>query len=86
MDINELLKGVDCACGKHHTCSIEHVYIEKEAIRHLSELCEKYQSILIVADENTYKAAGEKVCTLLEESGISYTKYVFEAFLLRGIR
>ena len=60
MDMNLLLSGIDCACGAHHTCDIEAVYVEKGAIAHLSALCEKYQSILLVADENTYAAAGER--------------------------
>ena len=61
MDVNEILRGVDCACGKRHECDIEHVYIERGAIARLSELCEKYERILLVADENTYGAAGEAV-------------------------
>ncbi len=65
MDINKLLEGVDCACGKKHTCAIEYVYIEKNAIRRLQGLCGKYRSILIVADENTYAAAGGETATVL---------------------
>ena len=66
MDINELLKRKECGCGKIHECDIEHIYVEKNAIsNHLSELCEKYGKILLVADENTYLAAGEKAeCAL----------------------
>ncbi|MBE7041615.1 MAG: sn-glycerol-1-phosphate dehydrogenase [Ruminococcaceae bacterium] len=65
MDLNNLLQGVPCSCGKHHVCDIEAIYIEKDAIRHLSELCEAYQSVLLVADENTFAAAGEQVCAVL---------------------
>ena len=62
MDINEILRGVDCTCAKgRHECDIEHVYIEKGAISRLAELCAAYRSILVVADENTYGAAGEAV-------------------------
>ncbi|MBO5312425.1 MAG: sn-glycerol-1-phosphate dehydrogenase [Clostridia bacterium] len=60
MNINEILKGVSCDCGRHHTCEIENIYVENGAISHLSHLCEKYNGILLVADENTYGAAGEK--------------------------
>ena len=28
MDINSLLKGFNCSCGKHHTCAIEYVYVK----------------------------------------------------------
>ncbi len=65
MDLNNLLQGVPCSCGKHHVCDIEAIYIEKDAIRHLPELCGSYQSILLVADENTFAAAGEQVCAVL---------------------
>ncbi|MBO5262136.1 MAG: sn-glycerol-1-phosphate dehydrogenase [Clostridia bacterium] len=58
MDINEILKGVKCSCGKNHTCPIERIYVESGAISHLSDLCSDYNNILIVADENTYSAAG----------------------------
>ena len=58
MDINNLLKGVNCSCGRVHTCNIEYVYIEKNAAKRLEEICREYKSILLVADENTFSAAG----------------------------
>ncbi len=61
MDINNILRGVTCTCGKTHHCDIEYVYIEKGAIARLQELCKQTENILIVADDNTYTAAGEKV-------------------------
>ncbi len=60
MDINQLLGGVFCSCGAHHTCDIEAVYIERGAIRRLTALAAPYESVLLVADENTYCAAGKK--------------------------
>lgn len=71
MDINDILKGVQCSCGKHHTCPIEKIYVEKGAISHLSDLCEQYNKILIVADENTYGAAGEKTEGSLQGKNIT---------------
>ena len=66
MNVNEILKGVKCEmCGKTHTCPIEHVYIEKGALSHLKELTRVYNSILLVADENTYGATEGKVDMLL---------------------
>ena len=61
MDINELLSGVDCECGRRHECPIEKVYIEKGAVSKLAPLCAPYGKILLVADENTYGAGGERV-------------------------
>ena len=58
MDINSILQGIECSCGKKHYCDIEYVYIEKGAIERLRDICGKYNSVLIVSDENTYGAAG----------------------------
>lgn len=60
IDINKLLGGIKCECGRHHTCDIEKVYVEHGAMSRFTELCRNYDNILIVADENTYGAAGEK--------------------------
>ena len=60
MDIKQLLRGVECSCGKHHNCDIEFVAIEKGAICHLTELTERHRAVLLVADENTYGVGGEK--------------------------
>ena len=76
MDINEILKGVDCACGKHHTCPIEKIYVEKGAISHLAEFSVGYNKILLVADENTYKAAGAQTEAAL--TGKEITSVIFE--------
>ena len=58
MEITELLKGVDCTCGKHHSCDIDFIAIERGAISHLTRLCAQDACILIVADENTFAVAG----------------------------
>ena len=67
MDINELLRGVDCPCGKFHTCDIKYVYIEPNATERLRDICAEYKNVLIVADENTYAAAGGKVSKALSD-------------------
>ncbi len=76
MDINSILNGVKCdACGKMHDCTIKYVFIEKDACRHLSDLCKDYKRILIVADENTFNASGKQVEIAL--CGIEYNKVIF---------
>ena len=65
MDINKLLQGVDCSCGKRHDCDIKYVYIEKNAANRLCEICKDFSSALIVADQNTFTAAGEATETAL---------------------
>ena len=66
MNINEILSGVDCSCGKRHECCIKSVYIENGATARLAKLLSDYKSILLVADENTYGAGGERVISALK--------------------
>lgn len=75
MKINTLLNGIECGCGRVHSCDIESVYIEKGAARRFESLCRNYDSILIVADENTYNAGGKPVADALKNK--SLTKVVF---------
>lgn len=65
MNIQTLLKGTNCSCGKHHSCDIGFVAIEQGAIGHLTNLCRNDKTILIVADENTFAAAGKPVMAAL---------------------
>ena len=62
MELEKLLLGIDnCECGRSHPCPIKHVIIRSGAIDDLFDITEKYSKILLVCDENTYRAAGEKV-------------------------
>lgn len=65
MTVFELLKGVDCGCGRRHECPIENVVIGKNAFESLPELCRGYEKILLVCDENTYAAAGKNAEAVL---------------------
>ncbi len=65
MDIQALLKGMDCQCGRRHDCRIDFVAVEHDALRHLEELCKDYHAVLLVADENTYAAAGARTMAYL---------------------
>ena len=75
MDINAMLKGVHCSCGRHHVCDIKFVSIKKGAICALTDITKAYRSILLVADENTYGVAGEKTVEAL--AGKQIRKVIF---------
>ena len=75
MDINRLLNGIACSCGKAHTCSIKEVNIGKSAIDTLSDICKNFNAPLIVADQNTFLAAGKQTESSL--SGKKVKKVVF---------
>ena len=70
MQINELLKGVNCSCGRHHSCAIDYVAVEAGAISHLRELAKDYGTVLLVADENTWAAAGAQTLAALAEKKV----------------
>ena len=65
MNIQELLKGRKCECGKTHTCAIKHVMIEEGAIDRIADYVKAYDRILLIADGNTYAVCGERVKALL---------------------
>lgn len=61
MSIKKLLLGrPKCECNEAHICPIKQVIIKKDALCELKATASGYKSILLVADENTYKAAGER--------------------------
>ena len=65
-----------CECGKVHTVAIDEVIIGSDAISKLPEILKRYNAVkpFLLADCNTFAAAGEKVCKQLKV----YSKYVFE--------
>lgn len=79
--ITSLLKndGFECGCGKKHFALVKDVIIEKGALSKLVPLVKNYggTKAFLLADENTWKAAGERVFKDLEEAGISVSKYLF---------
>ena len=68
-----------CPCGKNHTIAIDQVVIGAGAVNRVPEFVNQYgKKPFVVADVNTYAAAGEKVCMLLQKSGIPYGSFVFK--------
>ena len=68
----------NCPCGKEHIFSSK-VVMGKGAINQLPEILGEMnlKRAFIVADKNTYKAAGERVVEILENAGIRTKKYIF---------
>lgn len=66
MNIQELLnRDIHCSCGRTHRCNICTVEIGKGVLNTLPNAVERYQSILLVADGNTYPLCGERIKSLL---------------------
>lgn len=75
------LGSIQCTCGKEHDIAIDDVVIGKGALECLPDFVAKYgaQKPFILADCNTYKAAGERVAQLLDRHGINHCEYVFQS-------
>ena len=73
--VNYLEHG-SCECGKVHSVAVDEVIIGSGAIGRLPEFVKKYHATkpFILADANTFAAAGDKVCAVLD----NYSKYIFE--------
>ena len=74
---NYLGNGV-CACGKTHNVAIDAVVTGSGAVKRLPEFVSQYGSKpFVVADVNTYAAAGEQVCQILQAAQIPYGSFIF---------
>ena len=78
----ELLKNIsekNCACGKTHIFNSD-VIVGRGVIKQLSDEVRKFgaKKVFILADENTYKAAGSCVCDVLKQNDISFSEYIFK--------
>ena len=73
------LKNPNCPCGKAHGADIYEVVTGKGAIDRLPEFVQKLgaKRPFLLADENTFAAAGRQVCGALESKGIVYSQYIF---------
>ena len=76
MDINNL---INCPCGKTHRSDVKNIITGNGAINKLPEVLKELatKKVFLLADCNTYSAAGESVAKLLSENGIAYSQYVF---------
>ncbi|MBO5953517.1 MAG: sn-glycerol-1-phosphate dehydrogenase [Oscillospiraceae bacterium] len=70
------LNGVTCSCGKTHRFDAE-VTVGKGVVRRIPEYVRQYHAkkVFVLSDINTFQAAGEQVCGLLEDAGIPFVSY-----------
>ena len=83
MTLHQLLGGrMNCECKKPHLCPIDHVIIEKNAISRLPGITDKYNNILIVADQNTFSVCGKEVGLALDGKVSDTLIYVCDGVLV----
>lgn len=78
--ISELIdpKGFECECGRRHAVKIKYVKTGRGVIECVPEMLGALGSKhpFVLCDENTYEAAGRKVCEILDKEDIGYVLYV----------
>lgn len=72
------MNGAQCSCGKTHTYNTQ-VYVGKGVVENIPQYLRQYdpKKVFVLSDPNTYKAAGKKVCEVLDKAGMAYTAYSF---------
>ncbi|MEE1327452.1 MAG: iron-containing alcohol dehydrogenase, partial [Oscillospiraceae bacterium] len=68
-----------CPCGRSHDVAIDEVVVGSGVIRRIPDFVSKYHCVrpFILADVNTFAAAGDQVCAVLDEASIPYSRYIF---------
>ena len=74
-----LRKEFACTCGRTHRCAVNDLVTGPGALRQLPALVKKYGASrpFLLADADTWQAAGKTAARLLDESGIPFSSYVF---------
>lgn len=72
------MNGAPCACGRTHSFQAQ-VVVGKGVLSRLPGIVKEFGAVkpFVLSDSNTWKAAAEQVCSLLEESGIQCVSYTF---------
>lgn len=81
LDLNDYLgKEMKCSCGRVHSSNVKLIDIDRGATKRLPEHIKKlgYKKIYLVADINTWKAAGQFVAEELLRAEIAFEKLVLD--------
>ena len=68
-----------CPCGRSHTAAVDEVVVGSGVIARIPEFIEKYgaKKPFLLADKNTWAAAGEKLAQIMQERGIGYSAHIY---------
>lgn len=81
INLNSYLeRKISCSCGRIHETNLKRVDITSGATRNLPKHIRElgYKRVYMVADINTWEAAGEEVARVLEDAKISFVKLILE--------
>jgi glycerol-1-phosphate dehydrogenase [NAD(P)+] len=68
-DLNTLQQR--CPCGQSHTLQVRDIWLERGAIDRMPSLLCAWERPAVLFDENTYKAAGERIGRVFRERGLT---------------
>ena len=70
---------IQCECGKQHTVEIQTVEISRGALEEVADILKKdgFKYPFAVSDQNTYRAAGQRLVAQPEEQGITVWSHMF---------
>ena len=73
----------NCKCGKEHVFEAE-VILGEGVLQEIPTVLKKYNAkkVFLIADRNTYKAAGETVEHIIKKGEIACSSYVFQKDVL----
>ena len=73
----------NCICGKEHVFTSE-VIVGEGVLKDISKILKKYNAkkVFLVADKNTYEAAGRFVEGIINEDGVACSSYIFRKDVL----
>ena len=74
-----------CDCGRSHSPGVKKVIIESGAIRKIPDILRESgaKKPFILSGHDTFCAAGDAVCTVLQKAGIPFASYVFPSSPVR---
>jgi glycerol-1-phosphate dehydrogenase [NAD(P)+] len=70
----------DCPCGRKHTANVKEIIIQQGALNRVPSIIKKYggSNVFIIADKNTYNAAGQLVCEYMKHENLRFSLFVFD--------
>ncbi len=81
LDLNEYInREIHCSCGHTHFSGVKVIDIDKGAVDRLPALIRDlgHEKVFIVADKNTWPAAGAKAAQVLGTCGVTYDKVILD--------
>jgi glycerol-1-phosphate dehydrogenase [NAD(P)+] len=81
LDLNYYLgKEINCSCGHKHYSAVKRIDIDKGAVKRLPGHIKEfgYKKIFIVADKNTWKAAGQAAADEMAAAAIAFDKIILD--------